>query len=694
MALPRLFGILLFVGALVVGLLAWVDASWHPKLGLSVRDLWSKVDAGSLERVQRVLADRGQPGKVAGALLDVTIWVLAAVLGAALLFFGRRRRESASPDLSRIPGPFALRPGAPPTVDGKSPSELRAALVACRRAFVAVGGFSGIINMLMLTGSLFMLEIYDRVLPSRSVPTLIGLMLLAGILFAALGMLTIVRSRLLTRIAASLDVSLSQRVFDVLVRWPLATGMRNDGLQAVRDLDNIRSFLAGAGPTALFDLPWMPLYLLVIFAFHPWLGLLALCGAILLLSLTLLTEAFSRGPSRHVAESAKVRAKIGDASQRNAEALFALGMVGSMAGRWGVANQQLLASQQSISDVAGGLGAISTALRMMLQSAVLALGAYLVINEQATAGVIIASAILVARALAPIELAIAHWKGFVAARHSWRRLSTLLVQLPPRQQPMALPPPQSSLSVESISVRPPGTNRVMLHDVSFALKAGQGLGIIGPSASGKSCLLRLVVGAWPAAQGRIRLDGAALGQWAPEALGRFIGYLPQDVELFAGTIAENISRFHSDATAESVMAAARAAGVHELIVALRDGYETQVGEQGSVLSAGQRQRIALARALYGDPFLVVLDEPNSNLDAEGEAALEKAIMIVRRRKGIVVVVAHRPSALAAVDMVLALNSGRAVAFGPKEDVLRKVLRPASPAAERIRVVPDTGKPSL
>jgi ATP-binding cassette subfamily C protein len=596
--------------------------------------------------------------------------------------------------LGRVPGPFALRANTSPTADGRTRSELAAALIACRRAFLAIGGFSGIINVLMLTGSLFMLEVYDRVLPSRSVPTLIGLMLLVGILFAALAMLTIVRSRLLTRIAASLDVALSQRVFDVLLRWPLATGIRNDGLQAVRDLDNIRSFLAGAGPTALFDLPWMPLYLFVISAFHPWLGLLAVCGAVVLLSLTLLTEALSRGPSRDVAESAKARAKIGDAGQRNAEALFALGMAGSMAGRWDAANQHLMASLQRISDVAGGLGAISTALRMMLQSAVLALGAYLVINEQATAGVIIASAILVARALAPIELAIAHWKGFVAARHSWRRLSALLAQLPPRQQPMALPPPKASLSVESISFRTPGTNRVMLHDVSFAVTAGQGVGVIGPSASGKSCLLRLLVGAWPAAQGRVRLDGAALGQWNSDALGRFIGYLPQDVELFAGTIAENISRFHTDATPERIMAAARAAGVHELVVALRDGYETQVGEQGTVLSAGQRQRIALARALYGDPFLVVLDEPNSNLDAEGEAALERAIMSVRRRKGIVVVVAHRPSALVAVDLVLALNSGRAVAFGPKEDVLRKVLRPVNPAAERIRVVPDIGKPSL
>jgi ATP-binding cassette subfamily C protein len=333
-----------------------------------------------------------------------------------------------------------------------------------------------------------------------------------------------------------------------------------------------------------------------------------------------------------------------------------------------------MANQARASDVAGGLGSIVRVLRMMLQSAVLGVGAYLVINQEASAGIIIASSILAGRALAPVDLAIANWKGFVAARQSWARLGKLLGAIKDPPEALKLPAPRSQLSVEAASVAPPGAQKLVVVDSNFSIKSGTGLGIIGPSASGKSSLARMLVGVWQPARGAIRLDGAELGQWNAAERGRYIGYLPQDVELIAGSVAENIARFDPQTSDEAVIAAAKAAGVHELIVGLPQGYETQVGDNGSLLSAGQQQRVALARALYGDPFLVVLDEPNSNLDAEGEEALTKAILGVRSRGGIAVVIAHRPSALAGVDMVLVLARGRQQAFGPKEEVLAKVLR--------------------
>ncbi len=403
--------------------------------------------------------------------------------------------------------------------------------------------------------------------------------------------------------------------------------------------------------------------------------------------LTALTEVFTREPTKAATEAAMHRNGLAETSRRNAEVLTAMGMAGRMGNRWSEANQSYMASQQRVSDVAGGLGAFSKVLRMMLQSAMLGIGAYLVIHQEATAGIIIAGSILTARALAPVDLAIANWRGFVAARQGWQRLNKLLTLLPAQIAPMQLPAPKNRLSVENVSVAPPGDTRIVVQDVSFALQSGQGVGVLGPSASGKSSLARMLVGVWQPVRGKIRLDGASLDQWSSEELGRHVGYLPQDVELFAGTVAQNIARFDPDADPKAILSAAQAAGVHDLIVNLRDGYETQIGEQGSALSAGQQQRIALARALYGDPFLVVLDEPNSNLDAEGEAALTQAILGVRARGGIVVVIAHRPSAIAGVDLLLVLDHGRAQAFGPKDEVLSKLVRPAPPVPP-LKVVPD------
>ena len=452
----------------------------------------------------------------------------------------------------------------------------------------------------------------------------------------------------------------------------------------MRDLDQIRSYLSSTGPGALFDLPWMPVYVAICFLFHPLIGVVALCGALILIVLTLMAEFVTRAPAKASVAFITARNALLEASRRNAEVLHAMGMAPRFSARFDAVSGDYMQSQGRAADRAGMLASLSRVMRLILQSLVLGLGAYLVINHEATAGIIIASSILVSRAMAPVELAIANWKGFVAARQARKRLTEVLAKMPERKQPLSLRKPHDTLAVESVSAIPPGTGRVVLQDVQFTLKSGDGLGIVGPSASGKSSLARLIVGVWEPARGKVRLDGAALDQWSPEALGRHIGYLPQNVELFSGTVAENISRFEEAPDSEAIITAATAAGVHDLIVKLPDGYETHIGDAGTNLSAGQRQRVALARALYGDPFLVVLDEPNSNLDSEGEDALKAAIEGVRSRGAIAVVIAHRASALAAVDLVLVLNQGRQQSFDAKEKILRTVPRLTS---SHLTVVP-------
>ena len=552
------------------------------------------------------------------------------------------------------------------------------AIRRCTGVFLGVGLFSGVINVLALTGSFYMLQIYDRVLPSRSVPTLVGLSLLMAGLYAALGALDFCRVRVMSRVGAQIDDDLREKVFSAVQIVPLRTRRSGDGLEPVRDLDRIRTFLSGLGPAAFFDLPWIPIYLAVVFLLHPMLGLFALAGALALLCLTLLTEAKSAGPLEAAARSGSRRLALGEAARRNAEVVRAMGLGPRLYRRWSAINAEHVTDQLKVADAVGGIGAWSKFLRLLLQSGMLGLGAYLVIGGGLSAGTIIASSIIMSRALAPIETSIAYWRGFVSARQSRRRLIALLRSVAPDNgEFLELPLPRAGLAVDNLSVAPPGDMMPVLHHVRLSLAAGDGLGIIGPSGSGKSTLARALVGAWPPARmgGAVRLDGAALDQWAPERLGRDIGYLPQGIELFEASVAENICRFEADARSDAIVAAARAAGVHDMIVHLPRGYQTQVGEGGAALSAGQRQRIALARALYGDPFLVVLDEPNSNLDFAGEAALTEAILSVRGRGGIAVVIAHRPSALAGVDKLMALANGRVQAFGPKEEVLGKVIAP-------------------
>ena len=567
-------------------------------------------------------------------------------------------------------------------------AEFASVMRACRATFLTVGLFSGVINVLMLTGALFMLEIYDRVLPSRSFPTLIGLGILVLILFVVQGLLDIIRSRILVRVGASVDETLRGRVLHTILRIPLVTGGHGNNSQPVRDLETVRSFLSGAGPIALFDLPWIPVYLMVIFAFHVALGITALAGAIILVGLTLATEFLSRSSTQSSAQAASARANFAEMCRRNAEVIAAMGMTRHVDARWQDINRRYLVDYRRLSDVSGGFGACSKVLRMVLQSAVLAVGAFLVIEQEASAGIIIAASIIAGRALAPVDLAISQYKNFLSARQSWARLKTLSALLPVRADPMPLPNPSGQLALKDVYVAAPGSKKPILEAITFSLEAGNALGMIGPTGSGKSTLVRAIVGVWQPLSGRIRLDGADLDQWSSHELGQCIGYLPQDVELLSGTIAENIARFDRKAEAKDIVAAAKAAGVHDLIVGLRDGYDTEIGEQGHILSAGQRQRIALARALYRDPFLVVLDEPNSNLDAEGEVALTQAILHVKHRGGIVVIVAHRPNALIATDWLLAIDAGRVQAFGEKDAVLAALYpRLQSVTPETTRVVP-------
>ena len=450
----------------------------------------------------------------------------------------------------------------------------------------------------------------------------------------------------------------------------------------------MRSFVSSTGLTAFFDLPWLPIYLAICFAFHVYVGITVLIGVLILFLMALMTEAFSRGPATRAAKAAGTRLAQMESTRSNAEVVRALGMGKAMMMRWMYSNTAYREANQNASDVVSTFGGLARVFRMMLQSGVLALGAWLVIHQEATGGIIIASSILSARAFAPVELAIANWRGFVAARQSWRRLSDTLFKVPPQAELTHLPNPVAALSVENVFMRFPGQEKFVLSEISMQLFAGQALGVIGPSASGKSTLARILMGVWRPERGKVCLDTAALDQWSPNELGRYFGYLPQDVELFAGTIAENIGRFDENKNDSQVLAAAKAAGVHELILAMPKGYDTEIGESGSTLSAGQRQRVALARALYGDPFLVVLDEPNSNLDSEGESALSTAIQSIRARGGIAIVIAHRPSALAACDQVMVLVSGRIAQIGPKDEVLAatlkaipaQALRPPAPAA--------------
>lgn len=563
-------------------------------------------------------------------------------------------------------------------------SPLRQAFRKCYPALWAVALFSALINVLALTGSLYMLQVYDRVLASGSVPTLVLLTVLMVGLFTTYGLLDWVRQRILVRVGNRFDNNVHNQVFHAQLAIPLRAGHDGNRIQPISDLDTIRGFLSGTGLTAFFDMPWLPFYMIIVYYLHPWLGILATVGAIITVAVTLIAEGLTRAPARKATESVIARRIYGDAGRRNAEVVRALGLSERIGQIWSNYSARYLDDQRHISDIVGASGVVSRTMRMILQSLVLGLGAFIVLRGEATGGIIIASSILTARALAPVDIVIANWRSFMAARQSWNKLNNVLSNLKSQDEAMQLPRPRKELAVEDLGVAAPGGQKIIIQGINFKLQAGNGLGVIGPSASGKSTLVRALVGVWAAGRGKVRLDGAALEQYDPADLGRDIGYLPQDIELFDGTVAENISRFAENADPTVVLNAAEAAGVHQMILRLPEGYRTRVGEGGVALSAGQRQLVGLARALYGDPFLVVLDEPNSNLDADGDAALANAIRSVRARGGVVIVVAHRPSALVNIDQLLYMVGGVMQAFGPRDEVLQKVTQ----AAQRQRPEPQ------
>jgi ATP-binding cassette subfamily C protein PrsD len=564
--------------------------------------------------------------------------------------------------------------------DPRIPRTLPATIALKRRIpdLRAVGVFSAVISILTLTGSFYMLQVYDRVLVSRSVETLLVLSLIALLAFSLQGLLDALRLRMLSRIGAQFDEDLSSFAFRAASLLPLRGAKPDEAMQPIRDLDQVRAFLGSPGPTAMFDLPFMPLFVFGCFLLHPWLGWLAVGGGTVIVILAMATDVRTRSPAHDANLQGNKRQLFAESARRHCEAVEAMGMHRALSIRWRKLSLDFRDTSLRSSDVQAGLGAFAKIFRTILQSSILALGAYLAVNQEVSGGAMIAASIMTSRALAPIETAIAHWKGFVTARAAYTRLKTSL-SIAIEAEQVELRAPGRRLNVEGLAVAAPGAGDPVLLNTTFELRAGDGLGIIGPSGSGKSSLARTLVGVWQPLKGSVRFDGALLSQWNRDDLGRHIGYLPQDLALLDGTIAEAISRFQVEGNSEKIIKAATEAGAHDLIVGMTDGYETQIGDGGAFLSGGQRQRIGLARALYGDPFLVVLDEPNSNLDASGDAALSDAIRAVRDRGGIAIVITHRPLGLASVDKVAFVHDRSIKLFGPKDEVMAVLTRPSDAA---------------
>src|SRR4030081_330274 len=551
------------------------------------------------------------------------------------------------------------------------------------RRMIGIAVFSGVVNVLMLSGSLYMLQVYDRVIPSRNLATLLGLSLMVRLAYLLRGYFDAFRARMLCRVATLFDAGLQEQIHTALATLPLRGVKPLLMQQPLRDLDQVRSFMSSTGPTAFLDMPWIPIFLVALFLFHPAIGVTALLGTAAIIAMTLLTERMSRGAATAAMDSSAQRQVLADATQRNAEVIRALGMVDRFTVRWSQANERYLRENIRAADVYANLGSGAKVLRYVLQSGMLGIGAYLVVADRASGGIMIASSIMMGRALAPVEIALGTWKQLGAARQGIVRLREICkATATPPVPPGVLPRPCRELSVQDLAFAAQATEKPIVSNISFSLKAGMGMALLGASASGKTSLSKALVGIWPSQAGVGRLDGAAIDQWRNEDLGRHIGYLPQDVALFDGTVAENISRFDDQATSDAILKAAQVAGVHDVILRLPEGYSTRIGEGGMSLSAGQRQRIGLARAVFGDPFLVVLDEPNANLDADGENALTRAIQILRHNKSIVIVISHRPSALTALNMAMVLYEGKSIAFAPCEEIFARVRSATEQAAAK------------
>lgn len=564
-----------------------------------------------------------------------------------------------SPKASARPAPGKLRPG-----------KLRIALQGVRREFAVTGLFSFCINLLMLVSPLFMLQVYDRVLTSRSGMTLLMLALLAVGLLAIMGALDMLRARLLVRTGRKIDNLTNDTLFDGVFRAAVfKPGLA--GGQYFRDMDSLRQFMTGGPVLAFFDLPWAPLYLLIIALMHPLLGAVAAVGALVIFGLGWLNETTTRGALKTASEESFLAHDMVDRSLRNAEVLRAMGMREGVRRIWRSHQDAALEAQCEASDRAGGITASSKATRLILQVLILGVGAYLAIDQIITPGVMIAASIIMGRALAPFEQAIGGWRSFVQARGAYHRLNTLLSAADSDQPGMSLPAPRGRIEFDRVLAAPPGAPAPVLKGISFSLEAGDSLGIVGPSAAGKTTLARVLLGIWPARSGEVRLDGADVFRWNHEELGPHIGYLPQDVELFSGTVADNIARF-TNVDPGKVVIAAKAAGIHDMVLALPQGYDSQIGVSGLNLSAGQRQRVGLARALYGDPALVVLDEPNANLDTDGEAALAQAVEGLKARGATTIIISHRRAILDRLDKVMLLSAGQIAAFGARAEVMAKL----------------------
>lgn len=566
-----------------------------------------------------------------------------------------------------------------------SQSEIAAALKQFKGVFKTVGIFSMAINLLMLVPSIYMLQVYDSVLSSRNLMTLAMLSLITLLFYAIISGLEWVRSQVLIRVGAQVDALLSERIYTAAFEQNLKKNNFQAG-QALTDLTTIRQFVTGQGLFALFDAPWFPIYLAVNFLFDFWLGMFSLVGTAVLIALAWSNDRVSSKPLSEASQLAMVSGAMATNNLRNAEVIESMGMLPNLRGRWHKLHQQFLAQQAIASDKASVITAVTKLFRLTLQSYILGLGAWLVIEGRLTPGMMIAGSILMGRALSPVEQLIAVWKQVAGVKTAWKRLDDLLQQNPARTTGMPLPVPTGQLSIENVTAAPPGGQVAVLKGVQFSLAAGEVLAIIGPSASGKSSLARLMVGVWPAQMGKVRLDGADLYQWNKDILGRHLGYLPQDIELFAGTVAENIARF-GEVDSEKVIAAAQLAGVHDMVLRLPKGYDTPIGDGGAGLSGGQQQRIGLARALYGQPALIVLDEPNSNLDDAGEAALIQAIRELKAQHRTVVLITHRMPILTISDKLLVLNEGSVQGFGPTQQILGALAQARQQAAQRAPAPP-------
>lgn len=561
------------------------------------------------------------------------------------------------------------------------PSELergREELLAARREsrplYWFVGVFSFFTNLLMLTGPIYMLQVYDRVLGSRSEATLLALTILVAFLYGTMGLLDYTRGRVMARVGARFQDRLDRRVFEAALKMSSPQSPQNVAATAQRDLEGVQRLMTSPALMSVFDIPWTPVFLAGIAIFHPWLGILALSGGTILIFITVLNQIFTRRPIMRSSIASFKSDTISDQLRAESEMVQSLGMRGAAFNRWQKARGESLSETINSSDLSGTFSATTKTLRMFLQSAMLGLGAYLVLQNELTPGAMIAGSILMGRALSPIEQAIGQWAVVQRGMKGWSNLVELLSSVPETPPRTPLPKPKAKLDIQALTVIPPGMQQATLKNVVFNVQPGQAVGVIGPSGSGKTTLARAITGVWRPAGGKIRLDGASLDQYEPDVLGQHIGYLPQRVQLFDGTIAENIARLNPNADPEQIVTAAKKAAAHEMILKFPDGYDTRVSSQGGLLSGGQLQRIGLARALYGEPVILVLDEPNSNLDNEGSEALNQAIRSMKSEGRSVIIMAHRPAAIKECDTLLMLDNGAPMAFGPKDEVLRGVVK--------------------